>query len=44
MVDKLVLCNRRSYYTYAEMFAPAGFAFNSRSSPSGLNGQALTPC
>jgi hypothetical protein len=44
VVDRLVLCNGRSYYTYAEFFAPAGFAYNSRSNSTGGNAQALTRC
>jgi hypothetical protein len=44
IVDQLVLCNGRSYYTYAELFAPAGFAVNSQRTATGENAQALTRC
>jgi hypothetical protein len=44
IVEKLVSCNGRSYYTYAEHFAPAGYYYNSESTAIGGNAQALTPC
>jgi hypothetical protein len=44
IVDHLVLCNGRSYYTAAELRAPAGFAENTRSTATGESTQALTPC
>lgn len=44
IVDQVISCNGRSYYTYAEMFAPAGFPSDSRNTSVGGNGRALTPC
>jgi hypothetical protein len=44
IVEQLVSCNGRSYYTSAQLFAPAGFAVNSRATGTGLGLQALTPC
>jgi hypothetical protein len=44
IVEQLVSCNRRPYYTYAELFAPAGYAVNSQRTAIGQNAQALTPC
>jgi hypothetical protein len=44
IIDQLQSCNGRTYYTYAELFAPAGYAYNSESTAMGQNAQALTPC
>jgi hypothetical protein len=44
IVDQLLSCNGRYYYTYAELFAPAGFAFNSQDTAVGTSGRAMTPC
>lgn len=44
IVDQLVSCEGRSYYSYSELFAPAGFASNSQDTAVGTSGRALTPC
>ena len=44
IVDQLISCEGRSYYTYAELFAPAGFPSDSRNTSVGSSGRALTPC
>jgi hypothetical protein len=44
IVDQLISCEGRSYYTYAELFAPAGYAANSELTAMGQNAQAVTPC
>jgi hypothetical protein len=44
VVDQLRSCNGRSYYTYSELFAPAGFPYNSQETDVATSGQALTPC
>jgi hypothetical protein len=44
IVDQLLSCEGRPYYTYAELFAPAGFPSNSQDTSVGYSGRALTPC
>jgi len=44
IVDQMLSCEGRSYYTYSQLFAPAGFQFNSQSTSTGYSGQSLTPC
>jgi hypothetical protein len=44
IVDQLISCEGRPYYTYAELFAPAGYAANSERTDVGSNGRALTRC
>jgi hypothetical protein len=44
VVDQLISCEGRSHYTYAELFAPAGFPSDSQNTSVGENGRALTPC
>ena len=44
IVDQLLSCEGRSYYTYAELFAPAGFPSNSQDTSVGYSGRAPTPC
>jgi hypothetical protein len=38
IVDQLLSCEGRPYYTYAEMFAPAGFSSNSQDPSVGYAG------
>jgi hypothetical protein len=44
ILDQLISCEGRSYYTYAELFAPAGFAQDSQNTYFGQNARALTRC
>ena len=44
IVDQLVSCGGRSYYTYSELFAPGGFPSNSQDTSVGSSERSLTPC
>jgi hypothetical protein len=44
IVDRLLSCDGRCYYTYSQLFAPAGYQFNSQTTSASLSGQSLTPC
>jgi hypothetical protein len=44
MLDQLLFCDNRNYYTSASMLVPAGYPENPEWTSNGTSEQALTPC